>query len=150
MPNARRLLAGSLTMSMVLASAALAQPSPAPDVIPPTAPFQPVGTTGLPPPAPFPEGPGEVGGIEESFRILQAKQTVSTASKREQSVSDVPLTISAIPGEELEGTGQFTLCDAIQYFPGIECRRGAMRKAAVSVRGLGSNFLSNRMLLLID
>jgi outer membrane receptor protein involved in Fe transport len=136
-------------MSMVLAGAALAQPSPAPDV-PPTAPFQPVGTTGLPPPAPFPEGPGEAGGIEESFRILQAKQTVSTASKREQSVTDVPLTISAIPAEELEGTGQFTLCDAIQYFPGIECRRGAMRKAAVSVRGLGSNFLSNRMLLLID
>jgi outer membrane receptor protein involved in Fe transport len=114
---------------------------------PATAAFTPVGGDQLAPPAPFPD---PMAGLEESFRILQAKQTVSTASKREQSIADVPLTISAIPAEELEGTGQFTLCDAIQYFPGIECRRGAMRKVAVSVRGLGSNFLSNRMLLLID
>ncbi len=107
----------------------------------------------MPPPAPYPElalpPEPEQTGIEERFRLLQAK-TVSTASKREQAIADVPMTISAIPAEELEGTGQFTLCDAIQYFPGLECRRGAMRKAAVSVRGLGSNFLSNRMLLLID
>jgi hemoglobin/transferrin/lactoferrin receptor protein len=124
---------------------------------PPTAPFTAPADGSLPPPAPAPADlslpPGDSGpegGIEERFRILQAKQTVSTASKREQSINDVPLTISAIPAEELDGTGRFTLCDAIQYFPGLECRRGAMRKAAVSVRGLGSNFLSNRMLLLVD
>jgi outer membrane receptor protein involved in Fe transport len=103
----------------------------------------------LPPPAPAPTD-DPLSTIEESYRVFQAKTTVSTAAKREQKLEDVPLTLSVIPAEELAGTGQFTLCDAIQYFPGLECRRGAMRKAAVSVRGLGSNFLSNRMLLLID
>lgn len=132
--------------------AAPAPPPPPPEqTAPPLAPFNPLSDNGLPPPAPAPGLPPlDPPGIEESFRLLQAKQTVSIASKREQTLADVPLTISAIPAEELEGTGQFTLCDAIQYFPGLECRRGAMRKAAVSVRGLGSNFLSNRMLLLID
>jgi hemoglobin/transferrin/lactoferrin receptor protein len=138
-------------MSAFMPSYAFAQPDPDPNAAPkkeapPLAPFTPTDK-GFSPPAPIPDLEPS---IEESFRLLQAKQTVSTASKREQAIADVPLTISAIPAEELEGTGQFTLCDAIQYFPGIECRRGAMRKAAVSVRGLGSNFLSNRMLLLID
>jgi hemoglobin/transferrin/lactoferrin receptor protein len=119
------------------------------------APFtRPTDSRPLPPPAPAPElripTESEEEGLEESFRQMQAKQVVVTASKREQSVADVPLTLSVIPAEELEGTGQFTLCDAVQYFPGLECRRGAMRKAAVSARGLGSNFLSNRLLLLND
>jgi len=140
---------------------------PVEDVEPPVdvpvmAPFTgPAQNRPLPPPAPIPapsltqpavnlpagEGSGE-GSIEESLRQYQAEALVSSASKREQRLKDVPLSISWIPAEELEGTGQFSLCDAMQYFPGMECRRGAMRKAAVSVQGLGSNFLSNRLLLL--
>ncbi len=118
--------------------------------MPPLAPFYANGGWNGASPAPYPPESPPGDNIEETFRILQAKQTVSTASKREQNIADVPLTISAIPAEDLEGTGEFTLCDSIQYFPGLECRRGAMRKSTVSVRGLGSNFLSNRMLLLID
>lgn len=91
---------------------------------------------------------GTNAGFEESLQRMMSEAVVSTASKREQRIADVPLTVSWIPGEELEGTGRFTLCDAIQYFPGLECRRGPMRKAAVSARGLGSNYLSNRLLLL--
>src|SRR5690349_4899617 len=92
--------------------------------VPPSAPFTPRSTDqALAPPAPMPDlnlpPEPEPAGIEERFRLMQAKQTVSTASKREQSLADVPLTLSAIPAEELEGTGQFTLCDAIQYFPGL-------------------------------
>jgi outer membrane receptor protein involved in Fe transport len=133
---------------------ARAEDAPPPSA-PPTAPFTPSGEGGpMQPPAPPPPPPLNLDldlNIEESYRIFQAKKTVVSAStKREQKLDDVPLTLSVIPAEELAGTGQFTLCDAIQYFPGLECRRGAMRKAAVSVRGLGSNFLSNRMLLLID
>lgn len=113
------------------------------------APFSgPAGNRVLPPPAPLAglDVP-EPGDIQED--ILR-EQTVTTGAKREQKLQDVPLTISWIPGEELQGTGAFSLCDTIQYFPGLECRRGAMRKAAVSARGLGSNFLSNRLLLLKD
>ncbi|WP_224249622.1 TonB-dependent receptor plug domain-containing protein [Hyalangium gracile] len=88
--------------------------------------------------------------IEEGVNKLLSEAVVTTAGKRQQRISDVPLTVAWIPAEELEGTGAFTLCEAIQYFPGLECRRGAMRKVAVSARGLGSNYLSNRLLLLKD
>ncbi|MBN1206567.1 MAG: Plug domain-containing protein, partial [Myxococcaceae bacterium] len=82
--------------------------------------------------------------------MLLSEAVVTTAGKRNQRIADVPLTVAWIPADELEGTGAFTLCEAIQYFPGLECRRGAMRKVSVSARGLGSNFLSNRLLLLKD
>jgi hemoglobin/transferrin/lactoferrin receptor protein len=88
--------------------------------------------------------------IEQSVNVLLSEAVVTTAGKRNQRLQDVPLTVAWIPADELEGTGAFTLCEAIQYFPGMECRRGAMRKVAVSARGLGSNFLSNRLLLLKD
>jgi outer membrane receptor protein involved in Fe transport len=88
--------------------------------------------------------------IEKSFLQMQSQAVVETALKRSTKLRDIPLTVSWIPEEELQGTGEFTLCDSIQYFPGMECRRGAMRKVAVSARGLGSNFLSNRLLLLSD
>lgn len=88
--------------------------------------------------------------IEKGFLQFQSQAVVETALKRATKLRDIPLTVSWIPEEELQGTGEFTLCDAIQYFPGMECRRGAMRKVAVSARGLGSNFLSNRLLLLTD
>ncbi|HEX8698553.1 MAG TPA: TonB-dependent receptor [Myxococcaceae bacterium] len=88
--------------------------------------------------------------IEQSVNVLLSEAVVTTAGKRDQRLQDVPLTVAWIPAEELEGTGAFSLCEAIQYFPGMECRRGPMRKVAVSARGLGSNFLSNRLLLLKD
>lgn len=88
--------------------------------------------------------------LEDSVLQVQNEVLVETATRRAQKLNEVPMTVSWIPGEELEGTGQFTLCDAIQYFPGMECRRGPMRKVAISARGLGSNFLSNRLLLLQD
>ncbi|WP_257455715.1 TonB-dependent receptor plug domain-containing protein [Archangium lipolyticum] len=133
-------------------------PAPSSSNIPKSAPFSgPSTTRPLPPPSalagvdiPDPlAGPG-TDSLEESVQQLLSEAVVSTASKRSQRIADVPMTVSWIPAEELEGTGQFTLCEAIQYFPGMECRRGSMRKAAVSARGLGSNYLSNRLLLLKD
>ncbi len=75
--------------------------------------------------------------------------TVSTASKREQSIAAVPVAVTVFSADDIEGTGQLTLCDALQYSQ-LSCRRGAMRKSVIGVRGLSSNFLSNRMLLLKD
>ena len=126
--------------------------------VPQRAPFTgPSASRPLPPPSalagvdiPDPLAAPEASSLEESVQQLLSEAVVSTASKRSQRIADVPMTISWIPAEELEGTGQFSLCEAIQYFPGMECRRGAMRKAAVSARGLGSNYLSNRLLLLQD
>ncbi|NVJ02967.1 TonB-dependent receptor [Myxococcus sp. AM009] len=133
---------------------ATAQPEPASNV-PITAPFaEPAMNRPLPPPSGLAGLDGDpLGGadaLEESVNRVLSEAVVTTAGKRNQRISDVPLTVSWIPADELEGTGQFTLCEAIQYFPGMECRRGSMRKAAVSARGLGSNYLSNRLLLLQD
>ncbi|MBM7115672.1 TonB-dependent receptor plug domain-containing protein [[Archangium] primigenium] len=140
------------------------KPAPPPAAAPPAsnvpqrAPFTgPVMSRPLPPPSglasvdiPDPLASPDGESLEASVQQLLSEAMVSTASKRSQRIADVPMTISWIPAEELEGTGQFTLCEAIQYFPGMECRRGSMRKAAVSARGLGSNYLSNRLLLLQD
>jgi outer membrane receptor protein involved in Fe transport len=131
-------------------------PAPAASNVPQRAPFTgPSSSRPLPPPSglagvdiPDPLATPEASSLEESVQQLLSEAVVTTASKRSQRIVDVPMTISWIPAEELEGTGQFTLCEAIQYFPGMECRRGSMRKAAVSARGLGSNYLSNRLLLL--
>lgn len=133
----------------------LLNPTPVTDQAPALAPLTPPeGNRPLPPPAPLPElaAPSSDGSeaLEESFRKYETQTTMETASKRVQALSDVPMSVAFIPASELEGAGQFTLCDVIQYFPGLECRRGAMRKAVVSARGLGSNFLSNRLLLLQD
>ncbi|AKF82376.1 TonB-dependent receptor [Myxococcus fulvus 124B02] len=131
-------------------------PPPAPvatDNVPISAPFaEPTMDRAMPPPSGL-AGLDPLGGadpLEESVNRVLSEAVVTTAGKRNQRIADVPLTVSWIPAEELEGTGQFTLCEAIQYFPGMECRRGSMRKAAVSARGLGSNYLSNRLLLLKD
>ncbi|WP_407738167.1 TonB-dependent receptor plug domain-containing protein [Hyalangium sp.] len=115
----------------------------------------PTGTGALPPPSSMagigPEDPlGGANSIEEGVNKLLSEAVVTTAGKRAQKIQDVPLTVAWIPASELEGTGAFSLCEAVQYFPGLECRRGAMRKVAVSARGLGSNYLSNRLLLLKD
>jgi hemoglobin/transferrin/lactoferrin receptor protein len=122
--------------------------------LPNTAPFAgPEGHRPLPPPSSM-AGMGlddplaGQSSIESAVNQLLSEAVVTTAGKRKQRLQDVPLTVAWIPAEELEGTGAFTLCEAIQYFPGLECRRGAMRKVAVSARGLGSNYLSNRLLLL--
>ncbi|WP_371876562.1 TonB-dependent receptor plug domain-containing protein [Pyxidicoccus fallax] len=136
------------------APAPVAAPAPAPaSNVPISAPFaEPALDRPLPPPSGLagmdPLGGGDA--VEESINRVLSEAVVTTASKRNQRIADVPLTVSWIPAEELEGTGQFSLCEAIQYFPGMECRRGSMRKAAVSARGLGSNYLSNRLLLLKD
>ncbi|WP_422723969.1 TonB-dependent receptor domain-containing protein [Hyalangium rubrum] len=123
--------------------------------VPQSSPFTgPESSRPLPPPAGLagfdPDPTAGQDSIEESVNVLLSEAVVTTAGKRKQNISDVPLTVSWIPAEELEGTGAFTLCEAIQYFPGLECRRGSMRKVAVSARGLGSNYLSNRLLLLKD
>lgn len=129
-----------------------------PTVSPPTGSNVPASSpfTGPDPSRPLPPPAGMAGlddptaGLDPIEQVLLSEAVVTTAGKRNQRIQDVPLTVAWIPAEELEGTGAFTLCEAIQYFPGMECRRGAMRKVAVSARGLGSNFLSNRLLLLKD
>ena len=87
--------------------------------------------------------------LESAAQRYQDKVTVSSGA-RNQKLSEVPMTLSYLSAEDIEGTGQFSLCDTIQLFPGLECRRGAMRQATVSTRGLGFNFMSNRLLLLKD
>ncbi|HYH94956.1 TonB-dependent receptor plug domain-containing protein [Hyalangium sp.] len=132
-----------------------AEPAPSSN-LPNTSPFAgPESSRALPPPSSMAgvglEDPlSGQSSIETAVNQLLSEAVVTTAGKRNQRLQDVPLTVAWIPAEELEGTGAFTLCEAIQYFPGLECRRGAMRKVAVSARGLGSNYLSNRLLLLKD
>ncbi|WP_224361061.1 TonB-dependent receptor plug domain-containing protein [Hyalangium versicolor] len=147
---------GSSSTLSTSTSGGLAPESSSSSTMPAPAPFAgPESTRPLPPPASM-AGLGMddplsgQNSIEEGVNKLLSEAVVTTAGKRQQRISDVPLTVAWIPAEELEGTGAFSLCEAVQYFPGLECRRGAMRKVAVSARGLGSNYLSNRLLLLKD
>ncbi len=141
---------------MTTSPGGMAAPAEPDSNVPPSSRFSgPEGSRAMPPPSSL-AGAGledplaGQGSIEADVNRLLSEAVVTTAGKRQQRISDVPLTVAWIPAEELEGTGAFTLCEAVQYFPGLECRRGAMRKVAVSARGLGSNYLSNRLLLLKD
>lgn len=155
MSKSRGLYAATMTAVLALAGGAWSQEEPPPDApVKQPAAADPVYPDVVPPGE---EARGEETGepadlgaaLESAVQKYQDKITVSSGA-RSQKLSEVPMTLSYLSAEDIEGTGQFSLCDTIQLFPGLECRRGAMRQATVSTRGLGFNFMSNRLLLMKD
>lgn len=74
---------------------------------------------------------------------------VSSPSKKEQSLSDVPSAITVIRGEALVRMGVTTLAEALRCVPGVQVARVSAHSWAISVRGFNDTF-SNKLLVLID
>lgn len=78
---------------------------------------------------------------------IQTEQIVVTASKREQSLEEVPVSISVMDATEMRYRNSLTLEDAMRYVPGVNLTGGQIniRGSSGYSRGVGS-----RVLMLID
>ncbi|TMJ11559.1 MAG: hypothetical protein E6G94_15765, partial [Alphaproteobacteria bacterium] len=119
MRTATLLLAGS-----ILASAAPAfaqgQPSVSPD---PTAPEQAAA-------APTEAQPEQAGG-----------DIVVTARRREESLKNVPIAITAITGDRLRELQVNSVKDVANYTPGLNINSDSVGRAFVSIRGIGTTLI---------
>lgn len=82
-----------------------------------------------PPPAPrtTPQGPAEIAEI------------VVTATKRTQSIRDIPASITAFTGEDLENKGQLNLNDFVQESPGVTAAQGSPGFTRLTFRGISTD-----------
>ncbi|MET0272553.1 MAG: TonB-dependent receptor [Phenylobacterium sp.] len=70
----------------------------------------------------------------------QIEELVVTAQKREQSLQDVPISITAISAQEIRKAGVTTFMDLQDYAPSLKINNnGDSRVATVTLRGVGSS-----------
>ncbi len=78
---------------------------------------------------------------------VQSEQVVVTANKREQSLQDVPASISVMDATQIQQRNNLTIEDALRYVPGVNITGGQVniRGSSGYSRGAGS-----RVLMLLD
>jgi len=78
---------------------------------------------------------------------IQSGQVVVTAGKREQSLQDVPVSISVMDAAEIRQRNSVSLDDALRYVPGVN-----MTGTQVNIRGSSGYSLGagSRVLMLLD
>ncbi|MGH8246389.1 MAG: TonB-dependent receptor [Gammaproteobacteria bacterium] len=83
-----------------------------------------------------------VGDVHAQQRV-GIEEIVVTATRREQTVHDIPYNISALSGEELESAGVVSLVDLARVIPGVAYADLGVRSGAVNnqliLRGLNAN-----------
>ena len=72
---------------------------------------------------------------------VQVEEVIITAQKREQSLQDVPISVTAVSAERLEAQGVENLETLSSYTPGVQIGKGAI-STPITIRGIGSG--SNR------
>lgn len=83
--------------------------------------------------------------MAEPRRHAQIEEIIVTATKREQSTREIPISISALTGKALEDLGSHKLKDFIALVPGMNTQdeiAGIPRK--LSVRGVGPDVNTNQ------
>jgi outer membrane receptor for ferrienterochelin and colicins len=85
--------------------------------------------------------------VELSSSPIQTEPVVVTASKREQSLQEVPASVSILEAKELSYRNTITIDDALRYVPGVNMTQGQVniRGSTGYSRGVGT-----RVLLLVD
>ncbi|MGD1043851.1 MAG: TonB-dependent receptor [Bacteroidota bacterium] len=78
---------------------------------------------------------------------IQADQVVVTASRREQSLREVPVSVSTVSSKMIADHVSVTLDDALRYVPGVN-----MMQDQVNIRGSSgySRGVGSRVLILVD
>jgi iron complex outermembrane receptor protein len=77
----------------------------------------------------------------ESFEI---QEIVVTAQRREESVQNVPITIQAVTGEELQQLNASSLEDLIKYTPNVTTSANNPGGGNIFMRGLSSGGAGNQ------
>ncbi len=78
---------------------------------------------------------------------IESEQVVVTASKREQSLQEVPVSVSVLDASEISERNSASLDDALRYIPGVN-----MTGTQVNIRGSSGYSLGagSRVLMLLD
>ncbi|MEK9138234.1 MAG: carboxypeptidase-like regulatory domain-containing protein, partial [Bacteroidota bacterium] len=78
---------------------------------------------------------------------IQSEAVVVTASKRDQSLEEIPVSVSLVDAKMIEQRNSVTIDDALRYVPGVN-----MVQTQVNVRGMSgySRGIGSRVLLLLD
>src|SRR5713101_2424233 len=75
---------------------------------------------------------------EDAFQFFQEEAKVTTASRREQSISEAPVAIDVITPEDIQASGAVNLWDLLRYHPGVNVIDGhsatSNNRAMVSIR----------------
>ena len=69
----------------------------------------------------------------------QIEEVVVTATKRAENVRDIPASISALSGEELEQRGAQDTADIVKLVPGVNLTSTGDSPARVTIRGIASD-----------
>lgn len=79
--------------------------------------------------------------------VLRTEEIVVTAGKRQQSLEDVPISISVFEAERIQERTLTRLDDALRYIPGVN-----MTESQINIRGSSgySRALGSRVLVLLD
>ncbi|WP_161554162.1 TonB-dependent receptor [Stenotrophobium rhamnosiphilum] len=73
----------------------------------------------------------------------QIEEIVVTATKREESLRDIPASISAMKGEDLERSGARGVEDITKLVPGVTFSDDSINPSKVTIRGISAGTLSN-------
>jgi iron complex outermembrane receptor protein len=76
---------------------------------------------------------------EEEASGEEIEQIMVTAQKRSQRIIDVPVSIAAISGEEMETAGIQQLSELSDYIPNLNIQSSESLSSAVYIRGVGAD-----------
>src|SRR4051812_5623147 len=76
-------------------------------------------------------------------------ESVTSASKKEQRLSDVATAISVLSNDDLHRSGASSVAEALRLVPGLDVGSFNASEWAVSTRGF-NNLYANKLLVLID
>jgi iron complex outermembrane recepter protein len=89
----------------------------------------------------------------DAFQFFQEEAKVTTASRREQPISESPVAIDVITTEDIKASGAVHLWDLLRYQPGVNVIDGntarSDNRAVVAIRGFAERFTRN-LLVLVD
>ena len=74
---------------------------------------------------------------------------VTSASRKEQRVEDVPASVYVITQADIRQSGMTSVPELLRLVPGVQVARISSNKWAISARGFGTLF-SNKLLVLVD
>jgi outer membrane receptor protein involved in Fe transport len=87
---------------------------------------------------------GQAGPAPKAAPAGETLETVVvTATKRAKSIEDIPATISAITGAELERRATQSLSDIVALVPGVNLTAPAGNAARITIRGIGGEANTN-------
>ncbi len=85
----------------------------------------------------------------EDFDLEALLGTVSSVSRRTESVLKAPASVTTIPAEDLRLFGASSLPDMLRWVPGVQVFRNAAGNHVVALRGTGG-LSSNNVVVMID